>query len=62
MSDLTACGPQIWDLKTDQCVGALVESHVGMVFCVASDATKIVSTSHDATMAIQDCELLLPPS
>lgn len=24
-------------------MGALVESHMGMVFCVASDATRIVS-------------------
>jgi hypothetical protein len=58
-------------------VGALVESHMGMVFCVASDATRIVSyvllglflievtewlhsTSHDATMAVQDCKQHLP--
>lgn len=59
---LTVYACQIWDLKTNECVGALVDSHVGMVFCVASDATKIVSTSHDATMAVQDCESKSPYS
>lgn len=65
---------QIWDLKDDRCLGTLNDSHHGMVFCVASDASRIVSyvrvvisfhglwlnelfsTSHDMTMAVQDCE------